>query len=51
MSWPDGRKFNGVYIYIFILHQFYKDNEKDGNGTFSWPDGSTLEGVWKNGKL
>lgn len=41
-TYPDGRQFDGMY----------KDNEPDGNGTQTSPDGSVLHiGEWSMGEF
>ena len=35
---PDGGKYKGEYV----------DYKKEGFGTYYWPDGRIIEGMWKN---
>ena len=36
---PDGGKYKCEYV----------DYKKEGFGTYYWPDGRIIEGMWKNG--
>ena len=41
MTFPDGEKYVGEF----------KDETYHGKGTYTYPDGSKDEGIWKNGEL
>lgn len=38
--WKDGRKYEGEY----------KEDKKDGFGTYTWADGKKYSGEWRNSK-
>lgn len=40
LTWPDGRIYEGEY----------KDDKKDGQGTFIWADNRKYIGGWKEGR-
>ena len=40
MTWPDGRVYEGEF----------KQDKREGTGTFSYPDGRQYIGLWTNNK-
>ena len=49
-TYPDNKRYEGMYIYIYIYIGFFVNDKKQGKGKYFWNDGRIYDGDWLNNK-